>query len=30
MFAVRFDIVNNKSGYPMNWLGLGLTLSYSF
>ena len=30
MVIIRCDAVNNMSGYPMNWLGLGLTLSYSF
>ena len=30
MFRYCFNAVNNKSGNPMRWLGLGLTLSYSF
>jgi len=30
MFRYRFDVVDHKSGNPMHWLGLGLTLSYSF
>ena len=30
MFAFCFNAVDNKSGNPMRWLGLGLTLSYSF
>ena len=30
MIAFCFDVVNNKSGYPMRWHGVGLTLSYSF
>ena len=30
MFRYRFNAVDNKSGNPMRWLGLGLTLSYSF
>ena len=30
MFRYCFNAVDNKSGNPMHWLGLGLTLSYSF
>ena len=30
MFRYCFNAVNNKSGNPMRWLGLGLTLSYSY
>ena len=30
MFRYCFNVVDNKSGNPMRWLGLGLTLSYSF
>ena len=30
MFRYCFNAVDNKSGNPMRWLGLGLTLSYSF
>ena len=30
MFRCCFDFVNNKSGNPMFWHGVGLTLSYSF
>ena len=30
MFRFCFNVVDNKSGNPMRWLGLGLTLSYSF
>ena len=30
MFRYCSNAVNNKSGNPMRWLGLGLTLSYSF
>ena len=30
MFHYCFNAVDNKSGNPMRWLGLGLTLSYSF
>ena len=30
MFAVHFNVVDRKSGNPMRWLGVGLTLSYSF
>ena len=30
MFAFCFNAVNNKSGNPMQWHGVGLTLSYSF
>ena len=26
----RVMAVDNKSGYPMRWHGVGLTLSYSF
>ena len=30
MFAFYFNNVDNKSGNPMHWHGIGLTLSYSF
>ena len=30
MFVVCFNANDNKSGNPMRWLGVGLTLSYSF
>ena len=30
MFRYCFNAVNNKSGNPMQWHGVGLTLSYSF
>ena len=30
MFAFCFNTVDNKSGNPMRWRGVGLTLSYSF
>ena len=30
MFRYCFNAVDNKSGNPMRWLGLGLALSYSF
>ena len=30
MFRYCFDAVNNQSGNPMRWHGIGLTLSYSF
>ena len=30
MFRYCINVVDNKSGNPMRWLGLGLTLSYSF
>ena len=30
MLCYHFNAVDNKSGNPMRWLGLGLTLSYSF
>ena len=30
MFAFCFHAVDNKSGNPMRWLGVGLALSYSF
>ena len=30
MYRYCFNAVVNKSGNPMRWLGLGLTLSYSF
>jgi hypothetical protein len=30
MFAFCFYAANNKSGNPMRWHGVGLTLSYSF
>ncbi len=30
MLRYCFDVVDTKSGNPMRWLGLGLTLSYSF
>ena len=30
MFRYCFNVVDNKSGNPMRWLGLGLTLLYSF
>ena len=29
MFAPCFKVVNNKSGNPMRWYRVGLTLSYS-
>jgi len=30
MFVFCFHAVDNKSGNPMRWHGVGLTLSYSF
>ena len=30
MFRYCFNVVDNKSGNPMQWHGVGLTLSYSF
>ena len=30
MFRYCFNAVNNQSGNPMRWHGVGLTLSYSF
>ena len=30
MYCYCFNAVDNKSGNPMHWLGIGLTLSYSF
>ena len=30
MFRYCFNAVDNKSGNPMFWHGVGLTLSYSF
>ena len=30
MFRYCFNAVDNKSGNPMQWHGVGLTLSYSF
>ena len=30
MFRYCFNAVDNKSGSPMHWHGVGLTLSYSF
>ena len=30
MFAFCFYAVDNQSGNPMQWHGVGLTLSYSF
>ena len=30
MFRYCFNVVDNKSGNPMHWHGVGLTLSYSF
>ena len=30
MFVFGFNAFNNKSGNPMHWHGVGLTLSYSF
>ena len=30
MFAVYFNAVDNKSGNPMRWYGVGLALSYAF
>ena len=30
MFRYCFNAVDNKSGNPMHWHGVGLTLSYSF
>ena len=30
MFRYCFNAVDNKSGNPKHWLGLGLTLSFSF
>ena len=30
MYRYCFNVVDNKSGNPMFWHGVGLTLSYSF
>ena len=30
MFAFFYNAVDYKSGNPMRWLGVGLTLSFSF
>lgn len=30
MFVVYINAVDNKSGNPMRWYGVGLALSYSF
>ena len=30
MLCYPFNAVNNQSGNPMRWHGVGLTLSYSF
>lgn len=30
MFFCSFYTADNKTANPMRWLGLGLTLSYSF
>ena len=30
MYRFSFNAVDNKSGNPMHWHGVGLTLSYSF
>ena len=30
MFRYCFNVVDNNSGNPMQWHGVGLTLSYSF
>ncbi len=30
MFVLCFNAVDRKSGNPMLWHGVGLTLSYSF
>ena len=30
MYGYRIAVADNKSGNPMHWLGIGLTLSYAF